>query len=198
MKIKEKKAKSKSQQKLMQDVVAYKKGEIKNPSTKVKDASDGVTLTTAQEMADTDTKGLPNVKESLTFRQFLKESGNLSELSEIECKYNVFDIDREEYKNDDEHYKIMVYADGWSADVKIRIYEIVEEVAKDEEDLVGIEFMVEDYVIENIDLESDSSYTVEEVKEICGKFWEEWSDKVDLRDWTDSFGFYDNVNKAYE
>lgn len=58
-------AKSKSQQKFMGMVVAAKKGKLKNPSAKVKEAASTMTLKQADDFARTKTKKLPKkVKKS--------------------------------------------------------------------------------------------------------------------------------------
>lgn len=52
-------SKSKSQQRFFGMVDAYKKGELKNPSEKIKKAADGMTKKEVKDFASTKHKGLP-------------------------------------------------------------------------------------------------------------------------------------------
>ena len=53
-------SKSKSQQRFFGMVDAYKKGELKNPSKKIKKAANGMTRDEVKDFAETKHKGLPN------------------------------------------------------------------------------------------------------------------------------------------
>lgn len=53
-------SKSKSQQRFFGMVDAYKKGEMKNPSSKIKKAAKGMSMNDVKDFAETKHKGLPN------------------------------------------------------------------------------------------------------------------------------------------
>lgn len=52
-------SKSKAQQRFFGMVDAYKKGEMKNPSSKIKKAADGMSMSDVKDFAETKHKGLP-------------------------------------------------------------------------------------------------------------------------------------------
>lgn len=65
-------SKSKSQQRFFGMVDAYKKGEMKNASNKIKKAANGMSMNDIKDFAETKHKGLPNkVKENKTMNKKL-------------------------------------------------------------------------------------------------------------------------------
>lgn len=62
-------SKSKSQQRFFGMVDAYKKGEMKNPSSKIKKAAEGMSMSDVKDFAETKHKGLPEkVEEQIIIR----------------------------------------------------------------------------------------------------------------------------------
>jgi hypothetical protein len=59
-------SKSKAQQRFFGMVDAYKKGEIKNPSSKIKKAANGMSMSDVKDFAETKHKGLPEKVEEQT------------------------------------------------------------------------------------------------------------------------------------
>jgi len=76
-------SKSKAQQRFFGMVDAYKKGEMKNPSSKIKKAAKGMSMDDVKDFAETKHKGLPEKVEENIIRlteqdlhQIVKESVN--------------------------------------------------------------------------------------------------------------------------
>jgi hypothetical protein len=61
-------SKSKSQQRFFGMVDAYKKGELKNPSSKIKKAAKGMSMSDVKDFAETKHKGLPEKVEENIIR----------------------------------------------------------------------------------------------------------------------------------
>lgn len=59
-------SKSKAQQRFFGMVDAYKKGEMKNPSSKIKKAANGMSMSDVKDFAETKHKGLPEKVEEQT------------------------------------------------------------------------------------------------------------------------------------
>ena len=85
-------SKSKAQQRFFGMVDAYKKGEMKNPSSKIKKAANGMSMSDVKDFAETKHKGLPEKVEEQTIirltesdlHKIVKESVNriLSEIGD--------------------------------------------------------------------------------------------------------------------
>lgn len=67
-------SKSKSQQRFFGMVDAYKKGEMKNPSAKIKKAAKNMTKGEVEDFASTKHKGLPNKVDESRIKRIVRES----------------------------------------------------------------------------------------------------------------------------
>lgn len=65
-------SKSKSQQRFFGMVDAYKKGELKNPGSKVKKAAEGMSMDDVKDFAETKHKGLPEKVEENMNKQIIR------------------------------------------------------------------------------------------------------------------------------
>lgn len=90
-------SKSKSQQRFFGMVDAYKKGELKNPSKKIKKAAEGMTKKEVKDFAETKHKGLPNKVEENIIRlteadlhMMIKEAVNQILKEGIESQDHIF------------------------------------------------------------------------------------------------------------
>ena len=74
-------SKSKSQQRFFGMVDAYKKGEMKNPSSKIKKAAEGMSMSDVNDFAETKHKGLPEkVEENMTKKVIRMTESDLHQL----------------------------------------------------------------------------------------------------------------------
>ena len=92
-------SKSKAQQRFFGMVDAYKKGKLKNPSKKIKDASKEMTMGSVKDFAETKHKGLPEKVDENTmhlteteFHSLIRES-----VSKVLNEVGITDIDSDNY-----------------------------------------------------------------------------------------------------
>ena len=92
-------SKSKAQQRFFGMVDAYKKGKLKNPSKKIKDASKEMTMGSVKDFAETKHKGLPEKEDENAMHLTETEFHNLirESVSKVLNEVGITDIDSDNY-----------------------------------------------------------------------------------------------------
>ena len=104
-------SKSKAQQRFFGMVDAYKKGEMKNPSSKIKKAAKGMSMSDVKDFAETKHKGLPEkVEENMEKRIIRMTESDLHQLVKESVNKILTELDWKTYasaaeKQHDKNYK---------------------------------------------------------------------------------------------